>query len=298
MKNDEIGVTVDTTVLQAAGYSISGRERLAGKDTAADIPLVIAIPGGTYTSRYFDVPGYSLLEHAAVSGIPVIAIDRPGYGNSTPLPPPESTIAGNAARLDDAIGQIWKRAGNGASGIVLIGHSIGGAVTVEIASRRPAWPLLGIAVSGVGLLTPPKDAETYAALPDIPMIELPSQVKDQMMFGPSWTFSSDMPGRSHLADAPVPRAELIDITGTWSTRVRALAARVTVPVHYRQAAFDPLWIVDAEQVSGFGAAFSASPSVDARVFESAGHCIDFHRLGLAFHLEQLAFALRCAVKAQ
>ena len=118
------------------------------------------------------------------------------------------------------------------------------------------------------------------------------------MFGPSWTFSSDMPARSHLADAPVPRAELIDITGTWSTRVRALAARVTVPVHYRQAAFDPLWIVDAEQVSGFGAAFSASPSVDARVFESAGHCIDFHRLGLAFHLEQLAFALRCAVKAQ
>lgn len=143
MKNDEIGVTVGTTVLQAAGYSISGRERLAGKDTAADIPLVIAIPGGTYTSRYFDVPGYSLLDHAAVSGIPVIAIDRPGYGNSTPLPPPESTIAGNAEQLDDAIGQIWKRAGNGASGIVLIGHSIGGAVTVEIASRRPSMAAAG-----------------------------------------------------------------------------------------------------------------------------------------------------------
>ena len=82
MKNDEIGVTVGTTVLQAAGYSISGRERLAGKDTAADIPLVIAIPGGTYTSTYFDVPGYSLLDHAAVSGIPVIAIDRPGMATA------------------------------------------------------------------------------------------------------------------------------------------------------------------------------------------------------------------------
>jgi pimeloyl-ACP methyl ester carboxylesterase len=296
MEKDGMSVAAGTMVLQAGGFSISGRERLPSK-AAADAPLVIAIPGGTYTSVYFDVPGYSLLDRAAALGIPAIAIDRPGYVDSTPLPPKESTITRNAERLDDAIWQIWTRAGNGAPGIVLIGHSIGGAITVEIASRRPTWPLLGIAVSGVGLLTPPTDAETFAALPDIPMIDLPSQVKDQMMFGPSWTFSSDMPERSHVADAPVPRAELTDITGSWSTRVRALAARVVVPVHYRQAAFDRLWIVDAEQVSGFGAAFSASPSVDARLFESAGHCIDFHRLGLAFHLDQLAFALRCSVRA-
>jgi pimeloyl-ACP methyl ester carboxylesterase len=285
-----------TMLVERARYSISGRKRLP-KSALPDAPLVIALPGGTYTSAYFDVPGYSLLERADAIGIPSIAIDRPGYVNSTPLAPAQATITGNAERLDEAIGAIWEdaRAG-GAPGIVLIGHSIGGAITVEIAARQPAWPLLGIAISGVGLKTPPADAVRFSGLPDIPMIDLPPPVKDQMMFGPGWTFGADMPERSHIADAPVPRAELIDITGGWQTRVRTETARVTVPVHYRQAEFDRLWIVDEEQVGGFGDAFSNSPNVDARIFQSAGHCIDFHRLGAAFHLDQLAFALRCAVR--
>ena len=43
-------------------------------------PLIVAIHGGTYTSAYFDVPGYSLLDRADASGVPIIAPDRPGYG--------------------------------------------------------------------------------------------------------------------------------------------------------------------------------------------------------------------------
>lgn len=276
---------------------VSGRMHgLEATSRTVDSPLIVALHGGTYSSAYFDVQGYSLIDHAAALGLPIIALDRPGYGETTALAPHDATIAGNAERLDAILGDIWKRHGGGRSGMFLIGHSIGGAITVSIAARCPAWPLMGIAVSGVGLVTPPESLEHWSSLPQIPMIELPAEVKDQVMFGPEWTFSAHMPGRSHTADAPVPRAELIDIVTTWHASVREIASRVQVPVHYRQGEFDRLWITDEDQVAGFGAAFSASPHVDAALYRSAGHCIDFHRLGLAFQLEQLAFALRCAVR--
>jgi pimeloyl-ACP methyl ester carboxylesterase len=279
--------------------TLSGRHLSPATAALADEhPLIVALHGGTYTSTYFDLPGYSLMTRAVGAGIPIIALDRPGYGDTTPFAPADATIAKNAERLDDAIGEIWRRHGGKARGVVLIGHSIGGAITVSIAARRPAWPLLGIAVSGVGLVTPTESGAQWAALPDIPMIDLPDALKDQVMFGPGWTFGPPMPTLGHDADAPVPRAELIDITSTWHSVVRPLAAKVQVPVHYRQAEFDRLWITDAEQVKGFGDAFSSSPRVDAALFAGAGHCIDFHLLGAAFQLEQLAFALRCCVRPE
>ena len=51
--------------------------------------------------------------------------------------------------------------------------------------------------------------------------------------------------------------------------------------------FDRLWITDADQVDQFRRAFSGAPFVDARLVPAAGHCIDFHRQGTAFQLEQL-----------
>jgi pimeloyl-ACP methyl ester carboxylesterase len=283
-------------LVECSERQISGRRRISDREPATDdMPLIVAVHGGTYTSKYFDVPGYSLLDKAAALQIPIMALDRPGYGESTPLPPDEATIARNAAVLDDALKEIWQRDGVG-RGIVLIGHSIGGAIAISLAARRPSWPLLGIAISGVGLMTPPESGEAWAALPDIPMITLPSELKDSVMFGPDGTFDRSMPQASHVSDAPVPRAELIDIVTTWPRNVRQIASMVHVPVHYRQAEFDRLWVVNNDEVISFGAAFSEAPVVDARMALSTGHCIDFHRLGGALQLEQLAFALRCSVR--
>lgn len=293
-------VHADGTAVLASvqGLAVYGRQRtrLEAK-AAADYPLIIAIHGGTYTSKYFDVPGYSLLDRAAALGIPIIAVDRPGYGESSPLPAGEATIAQNAQVLEEAIGQIWRTQAGGARGIVLIGHSIGAAVTVAIAARQPPWPLLGVSISGVGLSSPPEVGKAWGSLPPLAMLELPVAVKDAVMFGPAWTLEPAQPAASYVANSPVPRAELIDIVTGWPEQARALAAKVTVPVHYRQAEFEKLWITDAENVISFGGAFSASSVVSAQLFASVGHCIDFHRLGAAFQLEQLAFALRCALKA-
>jgi pimeloyl-ACP methyl ester carboxylesterase len=259
--------------------------------------LVIALPGGTYSSIYFDVPGQSLLDTAETVGIPVIAIDRPGYRGSTPVQPGDSIILRNAEVLDHLIGDLWQVYGTGRAGVVVIGHSIGGAITTALAARHPAWPLLGIAVSGCLVRVPVESGGAWAALPDLEFVELPGPMKDFVMYGPDWTHTEAMPEAGHAADAPVPKAELLDITGGWIERMRDLAAQVRIPVHSRQGEFDHLWVTDEAEMAQFKAAFTGSPWVDARLVPNAGHCIDFHLPARAFQLEQLAFALECTAQA-
>src|ERR1700742_2709170 len=123
----------------AQGMTFSMRRRPDAIVTQ-DAPLVVALPGGTYTSIYFDVPGQSLLDTAETVGVPVIAVDRPGYRGSTKAETDGSIILRNAEVLEHLIGELWDTYGSGAPGVVLIGHSIGGAVTTAIAAPDPPPP--------------------------------------------------------------------------------------------------------------------------------------------------------------
>jgi pimeloyl-ACP methyl ester carboxylesterase len=52
-------------------------------------PLLVALHGGSYTSRYFAVAGAgagSFLDVAARNGFQTLTVDRPGYGDSESLP--------------------------------------------------------------------------------------------------------------------------------------------------------------------------------------------------------------------
>lgn len=262
----------------------------------ADKPLVIAVHGGTYTSRYFDLPGRSLLDSAAANGFDIVAIDRPGYAGSASLAVDRMDIAGQAGFLVDALAEVWREFGAGHAGLFLIGHSIGAAIAATIASAPGALPLIGLAISGVGLRTNPGDHERWAALPDLPLVSMPAEVKDMVMFGPAGSFDADMPQAGHVGDAPAPKAELLSITGSWASDAPGVLGRIAVPVHYRQAEFDRLWIVDQAEIDGFARALTLSPLVDARMVPGSGHCIDHHRAGPALHLQQLGFALECAAR--
>lgn len=299
IKAETDGVTAfeSKIVVDCDGRFFSGRmNKAASSLPSGRPPLVIAIHGGSYNSAYFDVPGYSLLVVADSFLVPVIALDRPSYGLSTPFAPADSTISRNAEVLVQAVGKIWESRKDANTGVFLIGHSIGGAAVVTMAASAPSWPLIGIAISGVGLSVTPGDDARWAAFPE-GLVTLPTKVKDSVMFGPPGTFGADMPAASHVANTTVPRAELIDITGTWPRVVRDVTAGVEVPVHYRQAEFDHLWIVNQEQVNEFAKAFTKSPRVDAHLFPKVGHCIDFHSSAGTFHEEQLKFALECTASS-
>ena len=273
-----------------------GRTNSPRRAAHGPYPLIIALHGGTYSSAYFDLPGYSLLDTAEALDLPVLAIDRPGYGGCPPLPAGENTLRGNADFLAKALRTAWDEHGGAARGVFLIGHSIGAGIAMMIAAQALDWPLLGLAISGVGLRTPDQSRDAWAALPNTPFIELPAVIKDEVMFGPQGSFGPDMPAASHAADAPVPRTEILDIVTTWRHDVADVASRIKAPLHYRQAEHDRLWIVDEGEVRDFAAALSASARVDAAMLRNTGHCIDYHTLGLSLQVQQLGFAMQCAVQ--
>ncbi len=282
----------------AAGLVISGRSnRLVDAPRGPDVPLIVALHGGTYTSEYFDIPGHSLLDRGADLGIPVIALDRPNYADSSPLQADDSIILANARALGGVLGEVWAAHGASTGGVVLIGHSIGAAVVTAIAAQAQTWPLLGIALSGCLVRVPEQSRAAWESLPDIPMIDLPTPMKDQVMFGPAGSYGDDMPAASYASNTLVPKAELLDITGTWIAGRAATCARVTVPVYHRQGEFDHLWITDDSEIASFRAGFSSAPTIDSRIQPGSGHCIDFHRAGESFQIGELAFALECAVAA-
>jgi hypothetical protein len=72
-------------MVESGAYKLSGRWRPAA-DTGSAGPLLIAIHGGSFTSRYFDQPGFSLLDRAHAAGLStteparVITRDLPGGG--------------------------------------------------------------------------------------------------------------------------------------------------------------------------------------------------------------------------
>ncbi len=281
---------------------LTGRVRLPGSGiNHSPLPLIVALHGGTYTSRYFDIPGASLLDRAVANGMPAVALDRPGYGGSPALPAAQSTVIGQATYLLKALEDCWRRYGQGTKGIFLIGHSIGGAITASIAAQvangSAQFPLLGLALSGMCLKTPPEHKPLWESLPDTPTVEMPGPVKVQMMFGPAGSYEPAMVEASQAADSPAPKAELIDIVSTWTDNAPKTLDAIKVPVHYRQSAQDPLWIMSAAEVDGFAKALTNSPRVDAAIVQQTGHCMDFHHYGHALQLQQLGFALQCACEA-
>ena len=284
-------MTSQEITIQAGKHQLSGRWRPVNS-VSRKRPLIVAIHGGSFTSRYFDLPGFSFLDFGHAQGFPILALDRPCYGKSQ-LSPTETTFALNAEILSEAIQNFWQSHGRDLPGVVLIGHSIGGAITLMIAALHQSWPLLGVAVSGIGLVCPSHILDAWKSLPDIPSISLPPDVKRQVMFGPATSYDVEARELCMSDDCPIPRPELMEIAFGWPKNFAPVVAKINVPVHYRHAQFEGLWEANQKTISDVRAALTSSPAVDAAIFQKTGHCIDFHHVGPALQMQQLAFAIEC-----
>jgi pimeloyl-ACP methyl ester carboxylesterase len=267
-------------------------------DGGAGKPLLVLLPGGTYTGAYFDVAGHSLLEAAAARGFEAVAFDRPNYGGSDSLPDQKTTFAENARILSQGIGVLWDQAAPGTPGVVILAHSIGGSIGVHIAaSADRSWPLLGLSFSGVNEKSPDHVVQAWESVPAGVPVELTTEQRRMFMYGPDGSFDPAVLEAATPCGVAAPLPELLEIVRGWLTDVPVLAPLVDVPVHYTLAEHDALWLAGEDRVSAFAGKFTRAPFVESRLLESAGHNIDHHHAGASFHQDQLDFAERCARQA-
>lgn len=283
--------------LQIDGLDIGLSHHEAPQSLPA-MPLLVALHGGTYTSAYFDVPGGplgSFVDIAGRNGFDVLSIDRPGYGRSSFLPEQDNTFARQAELLDAALTQLDDSSPLGK--VVLVGHSIGGMIALEIAARRPSWPLAGVSATGMGARNPEGGAaERLGGLPLSGVVDLPVADRDRVMFGPDGSFSEQARAAAHTSYAPVPFVELA-LAPRWAKeRLAGVAQRVIVPVHNVLGEHDALWDTSDAARAEFVSMFDVT--VSASVAAGMGHSLDHHTSGASVHLQQLAFAYSCVVDSE
>ncbi len=273
--------------------------RLSGRWTTAarrDTPLLVCLHGGGFDSRYFDAPACALAIEAGKEAFPMVALNRPGYPADDESARRQPSFAQAASIVREAISDVWRQLGDGRPGIVLIGHSIGAAVAIHVATEKSSWPLLGLAISGVADVLAPAPGELLRHVPAGIVMSMPPDFGRSLFYGPDWTLKTTT--LADIADLGVatPSGDLVEINTRWADDVPKVAPLVDVPVHYVLAEFDGLWEASPERVGEFARHFSGAPFVEASLWRCAGHNIEHHRLGGSYARAVIAFADRCAME--
>lgn len=295
------------------GTVVSGRHSFPPEPKARDyLPLVVCIAGGSYDAGYFDVDAnHSISSVSSCFGVPVISLDRPGYGSSTVVPAGAGDDESYAQRqgkilnstiLPSLWGEFGKRCG--AAAIVLLAHSIGAMVATIAAGSytgtdRDGYPLAGLINSGIGteLAAGPRQAMLQLLQDTTDSAYLDPPAKDAIML--QWPIRNVVDPvvcqYTEKLNKPVPRDELLEINTTWLGYWIRYSNHVTVPLMYGLSEFDGLWVSTENTIEEYRSAFPASPKVSCEMIPMAPHCIELSCQGKAWYLKCCGFALECAV---
>jgi pimeloyl-ACP methyl ester carboxylesterase len=284
--------------IDASNVKLSGRFLPAtnGEPRA----LLVALHGGTYTSKYFDTPSSSLMELCATLGYSILALDRPGYGTATSVPFDQLSFDGQVPMLRQALTEVWQHYGQQSAGMFLIGHSIGGMIALLLAAEKPHEHLIGVSMTGAGGLYNDQTKAAFASLArasDEPTVMMDIAIKLRAMYGPEWSYPAEQGQYDPQRDVRTAAIELGEAQ-LWSARMPKVAMQVHVPVQFIVPEYDHIWRPDAEALSPVSAMFSDVPFVDVGVQRLAGHSVELHTLARAFYMKILAFVEECILYHQ
>lgn len=263
-------------------------------------PLLIAIHGIGYDARYFDAEGMSVHERATAAGFSMLSITRPGYPATEESALTQPTFAESAHIVSSAIDEFWSGHDGGCPGVVLVGHSVGGAITIHIAAQmsmdtnRHIWPLLGIAISGIGNLPSPAAVARFGSAPRNIAMTLPYSLARAAFYGPPESLLAVSDDVFENLLVPSPSADAVEVNSTWQDDFPELARSIHVPVHVTLAQLDPLWEVNESKLDEMAGEFTHAPWVVSQIVPDTGHNIEHHRSGISYSDEVFDFAWRCA----
>jgi pimeloyl-ACP methyl ester carboxylesterase len=152
-RGPETGLTLQRLLHSSGEGTISGT--LAVPDGADARLMLVCIHGGGCNGSYFTLGAPSVVEAALARGFRVLLVDRPGHGGSPAGAASEQPILDSLRGIGTFIERVREEHAPG-SGLVMIGHSIGGAIALMLAAERREWPLRGVAVSGIARAFDPR----------------------------------------------------------------------------------------------------------------------------------------------
>ncbi|MEU7816599.1 alpha/beta fold hydrolase [Pseudonocardia sp. NPDC049154] len=290
-------MSVQSRTFVIDGGSLAGLE--ARPDDGEVRGTVLALPGGGYRAGYWDSYGGdadgSLLRLGARLGRRVVAVDRPGYGDSMTPPRGRGAVAWQAELLAGLVRELG--AEDGSVGVTLVGHSLGAITALQIAADHPGLPLAGVSVSGLPVEYPEYMRVGMAAHPldGAHLPAHPAEAVRMMFYGPDGSFDPEALERDLRNQAPVPVEEFVDARD-YPTAFPSIAPRVRVPVQYVLAAHEASSCAGPEVLARAAASFAAAPWVEAFEQAASGHDISLHRVARAYHLRVLAFDDECRVR--
>ncbi|KAL4796456.1 hypothetical protein BDV19DRAFT_388280 [Aspergillus venezuelensis] len=270
-------------------------------------PLIVALHGGTYDSRYFDAhPEYSASLPSAAYGIPFISIDRPSYGDTSSILP----IIEDSDFFQETgnwlhryiLPALWMEFGqpNQCSSLVILAHSlgvIGGVIAAALRAEddKQLYPLAGLIASGMGNTQAVSARST--PLPHIKVDEehmlLPPEIKDAIMFKPNTTTPAILDLCANL-NAISPTAEITRFADLWLPVWKEWAARVSVPVMFALVDGDPYFITNEDELDVCVRAFKNSARVDGSLVKGAPHCMELSHWTQGWYARCFGFAMECS----
>ena len=258
----------------------------------ADDPkaVIVAIHGGGTTAVYFDCPGrpsLSLLRAGAAAGFTVVALDRPGYGNSAPYP---DAVARPEQRVNLAYGAVDRILGERprGAGLFLMAHSGGCELALRMGADERGTALLGIELAGTGRHYHPEAREI---LKTASRNHRPAGLRE-LLWHPERLYPPEvLSGATVSPTAPAYEEQMVS---DWTRHnFAALASAVCVPVHFSIAEHEKVWQNDPSAMDEIAALFSAAPRFCVHRQPDAGHNLSLGHTAADYHEEVLSFAGEC-----